>query len=187
MANEVFISYSRRDIETVKKIKKYIDEEVGIDCWFDLDGIESGEEFKRVITSAIDKHDTILFMKTSDSMRSKFVKKEIDYAESIGKRIILVDLDHTPLTSDYKLDFCSKDNIDWYDNVQRDKLIRNLKNWFPHDSRANIQYINEAKAEEEKNAKRREEEHQKKLKALENINLTLTKIEKRDPRGFPIT
>ena len=39
----VFISYSRKDLELVKKIKAEIDRLVGIDCWMDLDGIESGE------------------------------------------------------------------------------------------------------------------------------------------------
>ena len=49
MANEVFISYSRKDYEKVKAVKDEIDGLVGIDCWMDLDGIESGEWFKKVI------------------------------------------------------------------------------------------------------------------------------------------
>ena len=43
MANEVFISYSRKDFEKVRTVKEEIDKLVGIDCWMDLDGIESGE------------------------------------------------------------------------------------------------------------------------------------------------
>ena len=54
MANEVFISYSRSDFEKVSAIKKMIEEETGIDCWMDLEGIESDEDnFKRVIIKAI--------------------------------------------------------------------------------------------------------------------------------------
>ena len=57
MANEVFISYSRKDYEIVRKVKDSIDKELGIDCWMDLDGIESGDQFKEVIISAIVRHD----------------------------------------------------------------------------------------------------------------------------------
>ena len=49
MANEVFISYSRKDFTIVDVVKKEIDSSVGIDCWMDLNGIESGEYFKKVI------------------------------------------------------------------------------------------------------------------------------------------
>ena len=62
MANEVFISYSRRNYGQVYKIKEEIDRKVGIDCWMDIDGIESGEQFLKVIVSAINRHDTFLFM-----------------------------------------------------------------------------------------------------------------------------
>ena len=46
MAKEIFISYSRKDFEKVKAIKNEIDSELGIKCWMDLDGIESGEQFE---------------------------------------------------------------------------------------------------------------------------------------------
>ena len=68
MANEVFISYSRKDFEKVRDIKDEIDHLVGINCWMDLDGIESGELFKKVIFSAINRHDTLLFMLTPQSL-----------------------------------------------------------------------------------------------------------------------
>jgi hypothetical protein len=64
MANEVFISYSRKDLERVRKIKNEIDQAVGIDCWMDLDGIDSDKQFVKVIINAIKLHDTMLFMLT---------------------------------------------------------------------------------------------------------------------------
>ena len=53
MAKEIFISYSRKDFDKVKAIKDEIDHELGINCWMDLDGIESGEEFMSKIIAAI--------------------------------------------------------------------------------------------------------------------------------------
>ena len=80
MANEVFISYSRKDFTIVDVVKKEIDSSVGIDCWMDLNGIESGEYFKKVIISAINRHETLLFMLTPNSMASDFALKELNFA-----------------------------------------------------------------------------------------------------------
>ena len=131
MANEVFISYSRKDYEKVKAVKDEIDSLVGIDCWMDLDGIESGEWFKKVIISAINRHDTLLFMLTPNSMNSPFAMKELGFAAKKGKRIVLVDLENTQLNDDFIFDYSDKDNIDWNDPLQHGKLINNLKTWFP--------------------------------------------------------
>lgn len=131
MANEVFISYSRKDYEKVKAVKDEIDSLVGIDCWMDLNGIESGEWFKKVIISAINRHDTLLFMLTPNSMNSPFAMKELGFAAKKGKRIVLVDLAHTQLNDDFIFDYSDKDNIDWNDSLQHDKLINNLGVWFP--------------------------------------------------------
>ena len=130
MANEVFISYSRKDYGMVRSIKQEIDCEVGINCWMDLDGIESGDLFKKVIISAINSHNTVLFMQSYNSMRSEFAMKELNFANSKHKRIILVDIDHFPMTDDFSFDFGDKDNINWSDRLQRTKLINNLKTWF---------------------------------------------------------
>ena len=134
MANEVFISYSRKDYEIVKAVKDEIDSLVGIDCWMDLNGIESGEWFKSVIISAINSHDTLLFMLTPNSMISPFAMKELGFAAKKGKRIVLVDLKNTQLNDDFLFDYSDKDNIDWNDSLQHDKLIANLRIWFPLNS-----------------------------------------------------
>lgn len=131
MANEVFISYSRKDYEKVKSVKDEIDRLVGIDCWMDLNGIESGEWFKKVIISAINRHDTLLFMLTPNSMNSPFAMKELGFAAKKGKRIVLVDLESTQLNDDFIFDYSDKDNIDWNDPLRHDKLINNLRVWFP--------------------------------------------------------
>lgn len=128
MANEVFISYSRKDYEKVKAIKDEIDRLVGIDCWMDIDGIESGNNsFRKVIISAINRHDTLLFMLTPQSMNSEYAMKELGFAASKGKRIVLVDLEHTQLNDVFLFEYKDKDNIDWNNQLERDKLINNLR------------------------------------------------------------
>ncbi|MBR5068155.1 MAG: toll/interleukin-1 receptor domain-containing protein [Bacteroidales bacterium] len=112
MANEVFISYSRKDYDKVNTIKEEIDRLVSIECWMDINGIESGEWFKKTIISAINQHDTFLFMLTPQSMNSQFALKELGFAASKGKRIVLVDLEHTQLNDDFLFDYSDKDIID---------------------------------------------------------------------------
>lgn len=138
MANEVFISYSRKDYDKVKAVKDEIDRLVGIDCWMDLNGIESGEWFKKVIISAINRHDTLLFMLTPNSMNSPFAMKELGFAARKGKRIVLVDLENTQLNDDFLFDYSEKDNIDWNEPLQHDKFIMNLQVWFPKKSTQEI-------------------------------------------------
>lgn len=130
MAKEVFISYSRKDYHKVKAIKDTIDKEVGIDCWMDIDGIESGDQFKKVIINAINSHDTILFMLSNNSMSSIWALDELAFAEHKKKRIILVYLEPCQMTDDFFFSYQKKDSIIWDNDLQREKLIRNLKDWF---------------------------------------------------------
>ena len=73
MAREIFISYSRKDLDIVKAIKKEIERSTGTECWMDLEGIESGEpRFTKAITDGINASKVFLFMRTSTSQDSKF-------------------------------------------------------------------------------------------------------------------
>lgn len=131
MAKEIFISYSRKDFDKVKAIKDEIDREVGIDCWMDLDGIESGEQFKKVIIKAINEHDTFLFMLSTSSMASPYALKELGFAANKRKRVILVFIEPCQMTDDFLFDYQDYDNIDWNNTLQHNKLLGNLHKWFP--------------------------------------------------------
>ena len=126
---DVFISYSRKDLELVKDIKKEIDRLVGIDCWMDLDGIESGEQFEDVIINAICKCDTILFMMSANSMQSEWALDELDFAKHEKKRIVLVSIDKSEMAGKFYFRYHKYDTITWNNQPQREKLIRNLKSW----------------------------------------------------------
>lgn len=126
---EVFISYSRKDLEEVKKIKFEIDKKVGIDCWMDLDGIESGEQFEDVIIDAICNSQIVLFMMSANSMESPWALDELDFAKHENKRVILVGIDDAEMTRKFYFRYHKYDNISWYNEPQRNKLIKNLKLW----------------------------------------------------------
>lgn len=131
MAKEIFISYSRKDFDKVKAIKDEIDRELGVDCWFDVNGIESGEQFKDVIIKAINEHDTFLFMLTANSMQSEWALDELNFAKYKEKRIVLVYVEECKMTDDFYINYHKYDAILWNDPIQHDKLIRDLRTWFP--------------------------------------------------------
>lgn len=88
---DIFISYSRKDIDEVETLVTMLQKCIPqLACWFDLTGIESGDEFTEKIISAIDKSSHVLFMLSDNSMASAWTKKEVTYAKNTGKRVIPV-------------------------------------------------------------------------------------------------
>ena len=129
MAKEIFISYSRKDLDKVIAIKDEIDHELGINCWMDLDGIESGEEFEDVIISAINSHEIFLFMLSPNSMESKYALKELTFAELKDKHIVLIYIVPCKMTDRFAFRYSITDTIDWNNSLQHNKLIDNLHKW----------------------------------------------------------
>ena len=131
MANnyDIFISYSRNDKTVVLPYIKQINEVVGKNCWIDLKGIESGVEFKEVIIKAINECKVVLFMLSDSSLRSKWTKREVIYAEDEGKRIVPVLVDGDKLRGWFKFHFGNVDFIDIRSEEQKEKLIGDLRTW----------------------------------------------------------
>ena len=142
---KIFISYKRLDKDKVFPIVDQIRKETGIDCWIDLEGIESGDQFQNVIIDAIDNADIFVFMLSHnfiapyrdertgkiDLRKQTFPEKEVMYALRHGKRMVPASIDGTMVYDCKWLDFnCSGlDSIDWNDESQRSKLMRDLRQW----------------------------------------------------------
>ena len=93
MKERIFISYKRDDKDVVSKIKDDIENNVGVKCWVDLDGIESDAQFANVIIKAIDEADIFLFMYSKKhaeitDFENDWTVREINYAQTKKKRII---------------------------------------------------------------------------------------------------
>lgn len=146
---KIFISYKRQDKDIVFPVVDEIRQKTGIDCWIDLEGIESGDQFQNVIIDAIDNADIVVFMlsknfiapyrdeKTGkiDPKKQTFPEKEVMYALRHGKRLLPISIDGTSVFDCKWLEFnCSGlDCINWNDVVQHDKLIKNFKQWGVQD------------------------------------------------------
>lgn len=125
----VFISYSRADLDSVRPVKEEL-EASGFSCWMDVNGIESGsEEFTDSIIGAIDDSVAVLFFLSASSQDSKWALKEIDYAVSGQKHVVLVRINDDPMTKKFRFNFGRSDIIDWRRPEQKDKLFDDLRRW----------------------------------------------------------
>ncbi len=88
-SQEVFISYSRKDKEFVRRL----DEELkrrGREAWVDWEGIPPGDTWEKTIYGAIEASNTFIFVLTPDSIASEICGKEIAHAAANNKRLVPV-------------------------------------------------------------------------------------------------
>ena len=124
--SQMFISYSRRDIDFARQFVETVTNVTGAEPWIDLQGVETGTQFTDVIVGAIDQCDVFIFLISSESLNSGWVKKEVLYAKDCGKRIFPVIIDKTTPTGWFRFEFGRIDCIDYSIQEQREKLFVNL-------------------------------------------------------------
>lgn len=125
----IFISYTRKDKEAVIPFIVDLENELGIDCWIDLDGIESGDQFEDVIIRAIDSSQIVLFMLSENSLSSAWTKREVYYAEGEKKKIVPIVIDNKGYRGWFKFHFGNLDYVDISSKEQRARLLMNLRDW----------------------------------------------------------
>lgn len=130
MKYDVFVSYSRADVDIVTDIVNDIHDKTKAKCWIDWNGVESGDKFVDVIVSAIDSVDTVLFMLSDNAMKSAYVKKEIEYARNTNKKVIPVVLDGGELRGWFLFQFGDINYIDIHKPLERNQLFDNLIKWY---------------------------------------------------------
>ncbi|MBQ3251004.1 MAG: TIR domain-containing protein [Bacteroidales bacterium] len=130
MKYDLFISYSRKDFEEVSALIEKIKAALpGISYWFDIDGIESGDEFEDKIISAIDNSSYVLFALSENSIGSQWTKDEVMYAKNTDKKVIPVLLKGAQMKGWFLFKFGRVDCIDSTNQLQMDKLLHNLATW----------------------------------------------------------
>ena len=129
MKYDVFISYSRKDSEVVTRFAKEISA-AGYSVWMDVDGIESGDEFKKKIVSAIKESQIFVFFSSKFSNMSPWTVKEVNVAVNLKKTIIPIKLDNAVYDDSILFDLAGLDYIQCNndrDSVAISKLAGVLK------------------------------------------------------------
>jgi WD40 repeat protein len=83
----LFISYSRKDIETARRLAETFRGHQ-IDFWIDWEGIPPTVDWWNEIEKGIEGADVFLFLISPDSAKSKVCQREVEHAAKNGKRLI---------------------------------------------------------------------------------------------------
>jgi len=86
VSNRVFISYARSDREYVDRLARYISD-AGFEVWYDR-SIEAGSSFGDRIREAIDSSAALIAVLTPESVASKWVLREISYADQRNMPVV---------------------------------------------------------------------------------------------------
>lgn len=130
MKYDVFISYSRKDIDEVRRFVDRLQVAIpSLTCWFDITGVESGDEFEEKIIDAIDNSSNLIFFLSENSISSKWTKDEVMYAKNTDKKVVPVLLKNAKLKGWFLFKFGRIDCIDSVVDEQVEKLIENLSSW----------------------------------------------------------
>lgn len=90
--SEIFVSYSRRDIEIVDKIVDQLSQ-AGMDVWLDREDIKAGDSWRLQIVEGIDTCHAFVLILSNNSAPSVNVQKEINLASDSGRSIFVVQLE----------------------------------------------------------------------------------------------
>ena len=118
LMSHVFVSYSRKDSETVTNIVARLEGD-GLSVWFDCEDIRGGELWRETIVKAIDTAYAFVLMLSPNSVASENVRKEVDLAEGANRHLLPVMLASVELPAKLRYQLAGIQWIEYYrDPVQ---------------------------------------------------------------------
>jgi hypothetical protein len=86
-----FISYKREDLERIKPLVAQLSQR-GHRIWYDK-GIPGGAEWDALIEERVQQCELLLLFLSQAAVRSKYVRREVKFADTLGKPIVGVRLE----------------------------------------------------------------------------------------------
>lgn len=128
MSDTVFISYSSKDTQIIKKILQQL-KEVGIDYWKAPEMIPAGSNYAREIPRAIERCKVFVLMISESSQDSIWVEKEIDCAINARKTIVPINLTGVPMSEMFRFYLNNVQTIMYSENEEEAmvQLIERLR------------------------------------------------------------
>ena len=84
---QVFISYSRKDINFSRRLAADL-EQAGFEVWWDISDLKGGDDWVRFIPSAIQASQYFVVLLSPDAIQSEWVAKEYSYALRLRKKVV---------------------------------------------------------------------------------------------------
>ena len=111
MEHDVFISYSRKDEELVKKIRAALTQ-ANISYWIDKEEIKRGTSYAKAISQAVYNSKILLFIWSEHSNNSENTANEISLALEFEKNIVPFKISKKLGPSDMTYHLLKLDRID---------------------------------------------------------------------------
>jgi uncharacterized protein YjbI with pentapeptide repeats len=121
-----FISYSTADIGFVKQLYSDLQDE-GVRCWYAPDSLGVGEDIRARIEEAIQKHSKLVVVLSESSVKSQWVKFEVETAFRQERQKPDVKL-LLPARIDSAADTT---NADWVKRIRDSRVMADFRDW--HD------------------------------------------------------
>lgn len=126
----IFISYSRTNLDKVKAIKDDIEKSTQQRCWMDLEGIEAGlPRFTQAIIDGIKECKVFLFMRTAQSQESEFALRELNFASKRVEHVVIINADDSQMSDEFEFMYGLTDTITWDNIPQREKFLQDIRKW----------------------------------------------------------
>lgn len=123
----IFLSYSRKDFDIVRRIKLEIEQATKAKCWMDLEGISyKSPDFIKIIAPAIEQAPIFVFILTPNSQESRYARNELLLAEARKKHIFLLEPNECDMTSEFILGYGHYNRNLYYVDYQRRKLYKEI-------------------------------------------------------------
>lgn len=124
----VFISYSSKEYELAKRIRKILQEN-NIECWMAPESIPVGGDYSNEIPRAIESSDIFLVLVSKKSQESVWVPKEMDIAITLKKNIIPIHMDCSDLIPSFKFRLSDIQHIEVLQGVEdvSDIIVNRIK------------------------------------------------------------
>jgi uncharacterized protein YjbI with pentapeptide repeats len=123
-----FISYSSKDTPLAERLHADLQSK-GVRCWYAPEDLKIGERIRVGIDESIRVHDKFLLLLSKNSVKSKWVEKEVKTAmeqERRQKRTVLF-----PIRLD---DAVTKIESGWPADIRRSRNIGDFRRWKNHDT-----------------------------------------------------
>ena len=122
-----FISYSSADQEFCERLHNDL-QASGVRCWFAPEDLKIGDRFRDEIETAIRLHDKLLVVLTETSVRSSWVREEVESA------LEREDREHTRVLFPVRLDDAVMTTPQsWAASVRRQRHMGDFSGWKDHD------------------------------------------------------
>jgi hypothetical protein len=123
-----FISYSAHDQEFCERLHTDL-QAAGVRCWFAAEDMKIGDRFRDAIESAIRMHDKLLLVLSDNSVKSDWVRSEVEGAFERETR------ERKPVLFPVRLDEAVMDTPNaWAADIRRQRHIADFSRWKDHDA-----------------------------------------------------